>query len=104
MTAQVTASVITDLWLLQQAGEAGADSRALVEEYLAQHPDFRRQLEIGERLTIPAPRLSPAAELRSLEIARENARNKLILAGAAFALFGVLVLVALGGAMFLMFP
>jgi|CXWL01.1.fsa_nt_gi ferric-dicitrate binding protein FerR (iron transport regulator) len=101
MTAPLTANVITDLWLLQQAGEASADSRALVHEYLAQHPEMRRQFEASDRLAIAPPRVSPTAELRSLEAARENARNKLILVGGALALFGLLALAALGGGLFL---
>lgn len=48
---QVTHDVISDLWPVYDAGEASADTRALVEEYLAQNPEFAARLKAG--LTLP---------------------------------------------------
>jgi hypothetical protein len=57
----VTRDVIHDLWPLYAAGEASADSHALVEEFLRQDPDFDRLLhERGEQdllsQSVPIPR------------------------------------------------
>ena len=41
---KITRDVVTDLWALYQSGEASVDTRALVEEYLAQDPAFARAL------------------------------------------------------------
>ena len=40
----VTKDVITDLWPLYADGSATADSRALVEEYLREHPEWSKKL------------------------------------------------------------
>jgi hypothetical protein len=39
---KVTRDVILDLWPVYEAGEASAETRALVEEYLQQDPEFAR--------------------------------------------------------------
>jgi hypothetical protein len=43
----VTHDVITDLWPVYAAGEASADTRALVEAFLRQDPGFARLLQEG---------------------------------------------------------
>ena len=39
---KVTRDVILDLWPVYEAGEASADTRALVEQFLAEDPEFAR--------------------------------------------------------------
>jgi hypothetical protein len=45
MIMNVTREVITDLWPLYAAGEAHADTRALVDAFLKQDPKFAQVLE-----------------------------------------------------------
>lgn len=102
MNTLITDNVVTDLWLLEQAGEASADSRALVRSYTESRPDLRARLEAGRSLPAFQPKhLSPNAEMLALENAREKARHKMILIGVGMAMLAVTVLAALGGAMFL---
>jgi len=71
----ITRDVISDLWALCESGEATADTRALVEEYLASNPDFARSLrENGPALLGQAPSLPPDLEARTLT----RTRRKLI--------------------------
>jgi len=78
---KITREVILDLLPLYQAGEASADTRALVEEFLAQDGEFerrlRRQAEGGplpgsavERLRAAAVSLPPGLELQSIRRTR----------------------------------
>ena len=64
----VTRDVISDLYVLYSSGDATADSRKLVEEFLSQDPDLAASLkESGGTIPIlPAP-LPPAHELKTLE-------------------------------------
>lgn len=41
---KVTNDVILDVWPLYEAGEVSMDTKALVEGYLAAHPEFGRTL------------------------------------------------------------
>ena len=80
----VTREVINDLWPLYSAGEASADSRALVDEFLRQDPEFARLLlGRGEqdllRQDVPKPR--PDSEARALR------RTKRLLHGLDWLLF-----------------
>jgi predicted anti-sigma-YlaC factor YlaD len=59
-----------DLLPLYLAGEASAETNALVEEFLRQDPELRRQADLARR-DLPAPASAPAGlppdlELRSL--------------------------------------
>ena len=104
MKLEVTRDVISDLWPLYRSGEASADSRSLVKAFLSEDSPFAATLEESERLprAMPALRLSPEAERRLLDDARERARTKLFIIGAAVALAGLMLLAALGGAMFIL--
>jgi len=64
----VTPDVISDLYVLYASGDATADSRKLVEEFLAQDPDLAASLkESGGTIPIlPAP-LPPLLELKTLD-------------------------------------
>lgn len=66
---KITREVILDLWPAYAAKEASADTRALVEEFLHQDPEFARLLE--ERhdidwLQAAVPTLSPDQEMQAL--------------------------------------
>ena len=74
----VTRDVITDLWPLYTAGEASADTRALIESFLQDDSEFARTLHEleRERLTRPdVPVLAPSEELRTLARLRRRIRG-----------------------------
>ncbi len=64
----VTRDVISDLYVLYSSGDATADSRTLVEEFLSRDPELAASLkESGGTIPIlPAP-LPPAHELKTLD-------------------------------------
>jgi hypothetical protein len=90
----VTRNVIEDLLPLVLAGEASEDSRALVEEYLARHPELARAAR-GGALRLPTEGLPDPperdAEMRTLARAKRflTWRNVLIACAVFFALFPV---------------
>jgi hypothetical protein len=65
---KVTRDVVSDLYVLYSSGDATADSRRIVEEFLDQDPELAASLrESGGTVPIlPAP-LSPAHELKTLD-------------------------------------
>lgn len=72
----VTRNVIEDLLPVYLAGEASADTRALLEEYQREHPEFAAQLResitrAGEILAAPAAP-SPDHEKATLECTRQR--------------------------------
>ena len=75
----VTKDVIADLLPLYEAGEASADTRALVEHYLKEHPDMRAEASVDAILKAePASR--PEQEQRAaLERTRSLLRWRHIL-------------------------
>jgi hypothetical protein len=92
----VTREVVTDLWPVYAAGEASADTRALVEEYLRQDPDLARVLQesgdegLFSRLgTLMMPALPPDHEARTLR------RTKAVLHGYNWFLFLAMLFSAL---------
>jgi hypothetical protein len=102
MKLEVSRDVVSDLWALCRAEEASADSRALVEAFLAEDRTLAATLETSLRPKpfVPRVRLSPDAERRLVDDARDRARTKLMLAGAAIGLTGLILLTALVGALF----
>jgi hypothetical protein len=64
----VTRDIISDLYVLYSSGDATADSRRMVEEFLSQDPELAASLkESGGTIPIlPAP-LPPAHELKTLD-------------------------------------
>lgn len=65
----ITREVIIDLWPVYTSGEASADTRALIEEFLQNDPEFARQLEQqpnGELLRPVVPNLPPDREVQAL--------------------------------------
>lgn len=104
MKTEVTRDVVKDLWPLCQSGDASSDSRAMVEAYLAQDTALAEQLRRGQDLSglMPRVRLSPDAERRLLDDARQRARLKLLVTGGAIGFAGLLALIALVGALYFM--
>ena len=70
---EVTRNVVLDLLPLYHSGEASADTRAVVEEYLRREPALRRLIDTDE--TAPPP---PAddAERAALEQTRKHLRRR----------------------------
>ena len=105
MKLDVTRDVINDLWPLCRSGEASDDSRKLVDAYLLNDASFAAMLQEGGKLSraMPPFQLSPDAERRLLDDARERTRMKLLIIGGAVALAGFLAIVALGALIFLIY-
>ena len=80
----VTREVISDLWPVYASGEASADTRALVEAFLQQDPEFAEWLRgRGEEAPLrhDVPRLPPDREAQALR------RTKRLLHGWDWTLF-----------------
>ncbi len=102
MKAEITREVISDLWPLHKAGEASADSDGIVQAFLSEDPGFRTLLEESENIRrgLPSVALSPDAEMRLIEVARERIRTTAWLVGAAIGAFVFVSLAFVGGALF----
>ena len=77
----VTVNVITDLLPLYLAGEASADTRALLEEYLRQHPAFAASVQAHAQRSAAMLAALPMApppdhERATLEKSRKFARTR----------------------------
>jgi hypothetical protein len=79
----VTRDVIHDLWPVYEAGEATADTRALVEEFLKQDPQFAELLRNrgDAMLHMLVRKVGPDQEARALH------RTKRLLHGRDWLLF-----------------
>jgi hypothetical protein len=80
----VTRDVISDLWPVYEAGEASADTRALVDAFLRQDPEFAPLLHgRGEEVLLSrgVPKLPPDREAKALR------RTKRLLHGWDWLLF-----------------
>jgi hypothetical protein len=73
--ANVTRDVIHDLWPLYVSGDVSADTRALVDEFLAQDPELARDLRsgggglLGESLPAEPP---PGHGLKTLRLVKRR--------------------------------
>ena len=92
---KVTRDVILDLWPVYEAGEASAETRALVEEYLQQDPEFARLVREngGAKALRPTPLTLPhdsemATLLRTQKL-MEYRRLVLLVGLLFFAVFGL---------------
>ena len=105
MRIDVTRDVVSDLWALYRTGDASADSRALVDAFLAQDTAFAETLKESEKMDtiVPPVRLSPDAERRMLDDAAKTARLKLLVVGGSAALVAVLLFAAFAGALMVFF-
>ena len=81
----ITKDIINDLIPIYAANECSADTRALVEEYLRQHP--REGAELRRIMNTPIPKNTPSAleldEMKALRLARRRVRNRAWLIGLA---------------------
>lgn len=94
----VTRDVISDLWPLYTAGEASADSRALVETFLRRDPAFAETLHHAVQGPISggaAPPLTPDHELKTLARLKKRLFGPIIIMQLAILFscfaFGVLI-------------
>src|SRR5262245_12654004 len=81
----VTKDVIKDLVVVYLAGEASADTRRLVEEYIATDPEMADRVKAAQAFTVPAAAPPPDLERRSLDRTRRLLSRKNLLLG--FSLF-----------------
>jgi hypothetical protein len=62
---KITRDIIADLWPLYVDGVASADTRALIDESLAEHPEWKKSLE--EQVAaggFPLPEIQPDKETK----------------------------------------
>ena len=92
---EITRNVILDLLPLYVAGEVSADTRALVEAYLANDPELAeaaRQMETTDVATeIPVP-LTKESKMEAYEEAKHKLLMRTIIVAAvlAFAVLGMM--------------
>jgi hypothetical protein len=80
----MTRDVIKDLLALYLAGDASADTRALVEDWLKTDRELARQVELARRSVLPSVPPPPATvEKQALDRTRRFLRRRLILLGVA---------------------
>jgi anti-sigma factor RsiW len=80
----VTRDVVKDLLTVYLAGEASADTRALVEEWLREDPNLARQVEqAGASDLPPVPAPPPSVEKRALTHTRRRLRGRSLVLGLA---------------------
>jgi hypothetical protein len=82
---KVTRDVVADLLPLYLSGEASADSKRLVDEYLLSDPTLAREVaQLSDPLlVVPPPRLAPDVELRAFLRTRRVLKLRAALLGAA---------------------
>lgn len=80
----LTPNVVKDLLTVYLAGEAHADTRELVEEWLRNNPDMARQVEQARRTALPAVAVPPpTVEKQALDRTRRRWRLRWIVLGTA---------------------
>jgi hypothetical protein len=71
----VTRNVVADLWPVYESGEATADTRALVDEFLKTDPDFAATLRAAVGARPPQVDLQPETKLAALKRTRDLVRG-----------------------------
>jgi anti-sigma factor RsiW len=80
----ITRNVVEDLLTLYLAGEANADTRALVEEWLKTDPEMARRVERARSTPLPPVAVPPpTVEKRALDRTRRRWRLRSIVLGVA---------------------
>ena len=90
MNYRITRDIITDLLPVYLSGEASADTRALVDSYLKENPDFARVVEQESHASAASQPSSakPDQELLALRMAKRRLRRRTwLLVGAVFFTF-----------------
>ncbi len=72
---KITRTVIVDLWGVYASGEASADTRALVEEFLRGDPELAQQLRHEPAWPAAAAALAPDLQARALALTRRRLRG-----------------------------
>ena len=83
----ISRDVVLDLLPLYLAGEASEDSKQLVDGYIHANPEFATWLKENQASLIPAPPLSPSAQLEKetfMKFKNEQRRKSFLLALAIF--------------------
>ena len=87
----ITRPVVLDLWPVYESGEASAETRQLVEEYLRSDPELARQLKENPLENVQAPPLPADLEASAFARARGRLRGfrsllqlALVFSGLAF--------------------
>lgn len=91
---KVTRDVILDLWPVYEAGEASADTRALVEQFLQDDPEFADLVQ--SRSPLPAPAQDVPALSRDHELETLRKTQRLLLLRQQLLLLGLLLIMASG--------
>jgi len=76
---KITRDVVKDLLTVHLAGEASAETRALIEEYLLTDPVLAREVAAAQAgdLALPAtPDATPTAEKRALDATRQLLKTR----------------------------
>ena len=80
----VTRDVVKDLLTVYLAGDASADTRALVENWLRTDPDLARLADEARRGDLPPVALpGPSAEKREVTHTRRRLKWRMVVMGAA---------------------
>ena len=87
----VTREIVKDLLPLYAAGEASAESRAAVEEWLLEDPELERLLESmrDDAAALPTLSATPTAERTTLTTAKSLLRRRTWLLAAAIFVTGL---------------
>ncbi len=90
---KITRDVITDLLPVYLAGEASPDTRALIEEFLAENPDFAKLVAEQEKpLTSNSINIPKETEMQTLEKTKKLLWQRSLYLG--FAIFFTLFIAA----------
>lgn len=76
----VTRDVVADLWPVYESGEATADTRALVDAFLASDPAFAAKLRATPAMN-PLPDVRPETKLAALKRTRDLVQGNAWLRG-----------------------
>jgi hypothetical protein len=78
---KITRDVVSDLWPLYEGGEASPDTKAVIEEFLAQDPPFAATLRGGIALPEVEVPMSHTAETLALRRTRDLVQGRSWLRG-----------------------
>ena len=73
----ISRDIVKDLVAVYLAGDASADTRALVESYLKTDPELARDVEAARATTLGLPPArTPTAEKQALDATRQQLKNR----------------------------
>jgi len=71
----VSRDVIADLWPVYESGDASADTKALVDQYLGADPEFARTMRLEPGLQAATVMIAPDSEMAALRRTRDLVRG-----------------------------